>query len=318
MNKKNSIGRLAVTFLILLVVFILVFVFRSKQRTSSFDTQLFTLDASQIHRMEIEAPKQEHPIVLEKDSVWMARSGESSGKAYEYVIESILSEIGEMKASRILSRKEEQWERYKITDSLSRRVRLYNARNRELADFYVGGLLFSQKQSDPNSGFPEMQAITPVRKAGKSTVYAVEGYFSMTLDRGYPDFRDQLIIHQNHINFDKLSYESPGQSYGFEKEGQHWYLDGNRLDSTRITDYLRGFKNMKSAAFADDFMSSDPPVYRIQVFRSDSLLAQVLAWNLDADTLVLTSDMNKGTYFKMHVNEWHSRLFPAADTLLAY
>lgn len=185
-------------------------------------------------------------IRFEKDGEsWVLVQEDKKLAADKNAMQAMFTEIQNLKPSRLASSSEDKWEKYEVTDSLGMRVTM-EANGKINADLIFGKFDYNQQTQ---------KAASYVRIKGKDKVYAVDGYLSMTFDRGSESFRDRSLIMADQLQWTRVTYSYPGDSsFVLQKDTTgHWFADGMPVDSITCANYLASMARLGGSVFVDDF-----------------------------------------------------------------
>ncbi|MEA3444159.1 MAG: DUF4340 domain-containing protein [Bacteroidota bacterium] len=205
--------------------------------------------------------KKEIKFIKEGDE-WMLAFDDIKTGTDENTMKSILGEIQNLKPARLASTSDSKWEKYEVNDSLGIEVKITD-NDGELTELVFGKFDYNQQNR---------KSASYVRLAGEEEVYAVDGYLSMTFDRGPESFRNRSLIEANHLLWTRITYNYPGDSsFVMISEKGRWHIDGIGTDSLSTTNYLASMSRLGGNQFVDDFdISQSTPSHTI-VFEGENL-----------------------------------------------
>jgi len=269
-------------------VFLLSKVLDSGKRTKSFNSELIAIDTATITSIVLHPKADNHAEVrLEKsDNTWSVKRGSESYAADQAAVSALLPSLAETKVKRLVARSSDKWEQYEVTDSLGTRVQV-SAGTKSLADFVVGKFNFQQQP----------QSITSfVRKSKEDDVFVVDGFLSMSYNRGLDAWRDKSFVNVAPENITRLEMTTPDGTITFEKTLNAWSANGKALDSLKMANYLNGFKSMKISTF-DKLFEDAAPTHQLTISGN----------NMSPIEVICFEGKEKGTYIlnsNQHENNW--------------
>ncbi len=304
MNNKVLFLILAV----LLGAFLLSKVLDSGKRTKSFDAELLAVDTTKITSIVL-YPKADNQaeVRLEKsNNQWSVKRGSESYAADQAAVSALLPSLAETKVKRLVARSSDKWEQYEVTDSLGTRVQV-NADGKSLADFVVGKFNFQQQP----------QSITSfVRKSKEDDVYAVDGFLSMSYNRGLDAWRDKSFVNVSPENITRLEMTTPDGTTTYEKTLNGWSANGATLDSLKMMNYLNGFKSMKIKTF-DKLFEDNAPNYQLTISGNNMSPIEVICFEGKEEGMyILNSSQHKNNWAGSDAEGLFKKIFTDAIELL--
>lgn len=250
MNNKT----LWIVFITLLILYVGSQFFSGEQKTRSFDPDLFTIDTAAVTKIEVYSKTDNYALTsLERTSTgWTASNGKITTPAQANLVNALLSQIEQTRATRIAAKSKEKWPEFEVDEATAKgHIKVY-AGSKVLADFWAGGFRFNQEARSATSF---------VRSSDRDDVYAVDGFISMSLGQGFDSYRNNTLVAVNRNDITNLTFQNNGAITTFQKEANGWTTsNGELLDSTKVASYLTGLSNLKSAKFADDFSENAPGI----------------------------------------------------------
>lgn len=303
MYKKFNIKILALVLGILLIVVIAVYLTDNAKGERSFRAKIVDADTSKITSIVIyPRASKDNAIELKKESAkWKVISGSKTYIADAAMVNGILSSLAEMKPQRLAATEKSRWSEFDVTDSAATRVKLFTGR--KLATHLYVGRFSYQAPKNPNPYDYRQQGTisTFVRLANEKSVYSVEGFIGMSLDRKLDDFRDKTLVRFNAAELTRLTFTYPSDSsFTLFKEGSNWIMNGLLCDSVKVADYLNSLAWINGPAFADNIISpGTPPIYSLSIDGNNIASPIVVkAFSLESpEDFFISSSMNEGAHF---------------------
>ena len=304
MNNKNL-------FIILIVLLGIYGITRltSNRQERSFDTDLISVDTTQVTAIIIQPKGEEPEITLSKEgNAWLASNGQISATAQPGAVSSLLESLTEIKTNRIAAKKKEKWSEYEVEEGNGTRVQVFKDK-KLLEDFIVGRFSFNQ-QTRSGTSF--------VRINEEEEVYAVEGFLTMNLSRDFNSYRDRSIFQlPTGAEITKLDLQYPDTLYQLVKVGGQWLLNSTQeaLDSSAVANYLNVLQNISATDFADDFDETRAPDFfhqSITIHANNLQEPQTLSCYIDTThtpPFIIGSTQNREAYFASDTTGVYERVF---------
>jgi hypothetical protein len=288
----------------------------SGQREGTFKTELIQVDTNAVASIAINPPGEERPAftLKKEEGQWLVTQHELTVKADQRAVQELLAALALIKTQYIAAKGQSEWAAYEVSEELGHRIQVYNKSGKVLEDFILGKL-------DMN---PQQQSITTfIRLKGQNEIYAVDGMLSMSLGRGFEEYRTrELIKMKREMEITAFEYLLPDSSLAFQKTPTGWYFGELLLDSMKVEDYLNFLRNVPGENFADDFdelQASRLPQQQL-VLKGNNMPApfEVTVYLDTTRTLpyVLRSNYNPHTFFAQDSAWVARRLFAPVEFFL--
>ena len=254
MNTKTLI----IIFLLLLGIFLLSKVFNPKPERS-FKEDLVMVDTSRVDKIILNNPKTEDGeiIISRNNGAWRANNGTKDVNATMSAVNSLLSNLTQIKSKQLISKSSEKWEDYEVNEEKGTRVQVFSG-SKTLSDFTVGRFSFDQQRRS---------ATSYMRLSDEEDTYSVDGFLSMSFNQGFDSFRNKSILKANSADISELRYSVNNKEYLLIKSNDQWSLNGTSLDSTVITTYINSLANTFGSTFADNVsLEKTNPTHTLSVF----------------------------------------------------
>ena len=260
--------------------------------SKSFKEELVAIDSARVDKIVITGTKDLGNIIsLEKSgNKWLVKSANHTATATRNSVQSILSQVTEVKAKRLVAKSKDKWGQYEVDEKTGTKVELYGNGNL-LSSFISGRLNFNQQQRN---------ATSYIRLDGEEDTYAVDGFLSMAFKQGFDSFRDKRLISLNKNDLTRITL-SGMQEIVIGKNGNDWInQDGSVIDSVSMATYLNGIANLNGTKFNDDFNEvSYPPSYILTLEANNQLTpVTIQSWKIDEDAFLLNSSLNPESKFE--------------------
>lgn len=308
---------LLILFLIFAVIAVIMFLYDRNKGERSFKSELFTVDSSKVTAISVYPKgKINNPLRLVKTGkTWEIKSNKNIYPADSLVIQRIISALCKVKPERVAGTGKSSWKGLEITDSLGTHV-IVEQGNEVIADLWIGKISISQDNNTP--GYGRSQNISfksHIRVTGDDRVYVVDGFLSMM-------FGDQPSIYRNRtvFRFDlnmvtKLTFVYPGDSsFMLVKNGSHWLLNDQPVDSAKTANYLNSIRNTVNSEFADEGTQPFVFPYTLKIEGNDmtSLTVQG-SINPDPKKYFVKSTLNPSAIFGSSNPNLFNQVFPGKE-----
>lgn len=261
-------------------IFILSKVFRSPKRESNLSNAFASIDTSRVTEIRITKPHQTFKLVR-SNYRWSVHQENKTASAQQSHIKSLLGSIVNVTAQKLVTRNQEKWNDYNVSDSTGMQVVILENGNTS-AHWIVG------KQGSSSY----------MRESGEDNVYAVAGSIHEDLSREYNDWRDKTFIRINKDNVSSISFHYPADSsFTLEKKESGWMAGAEKADSASVDRYLNRFASKNLSSFEDDFTPAGRAAdVSIEFKNKDHTSFTVQAWKQDS-VWILTSSYQEGVFF---------------------
>lgn len=321
MSKRYNNRNLLIILVVLLGFFLINKLFFSDRKERNFRTQLVSLDTAQVTNIDL-FPQDAEKITLHKEGTqWTVQQGNITNPADQSAVKNLLTTLEDLKPQRLAATSEDQWEELGVTDSTATRV-VVSANGKEVADVYIGKFNINtsgQQQQQMNPMQRQMPSATSfVRVGNEEEVYAIDGYQTMSINRGFSSWRDRTFIKIPQDSITQLAFNYPGDSSftASKTANAHWVIDGTEVDSTKMVSYLRTISNLSNSNFVDDFAASgQEPLCQLAI-NGDNIQEVSINCYRRNDGFVLSSSQREGAYFSSDSTGIFSRVFVGKHKLM--
>jgi hypothetical protein len=246
-------------------------------------------------------PKRDQdPLTLKRnDGNWTVHQGDKSAAVRSFEIDNLLRTLSTLQPERIVSRKEEKWDQYQVSDSSAIQLVAYDEDEDKLTEWLIG---------------KESQDGTYIRHADEPEVYALEGNLRNRFTKNFNDWRDRTFLKTTRALINKLKFNYQADSgFVLEKRGREWMIGNQKADSASVDRYLKKIQLKELNAFHDEFSPASEPLVTLDIEGSKPQ-ATVKAWKGKGDEWILTSSLQEGVYFKDP--SFAGELFPGKEWFL--
>ncbi len=303
MYKKFNIKILAAILVLLVIAVIAVYLSDSAKGERSFRARMVDADTAKITKIVI-YPKanKEKAIELKNESgKWKVVSGTNEYKADESMIKGILGSLADMKPEQLVATDKSHWGKFDVTDSAATKVKLYTGK-KLATNLYIGRFNYQAPKNQNPYNYGQQGTITTyVRLADEKSVYSVEGYIGMTLERQLNDFRDKTLVRCTKDDLNRIDFTYPADSsFTMTKEGNTWTINGIACDSIQVANYLSSLSILNGSAFNDDGnVTKEQPVFTVSI-GGNNMPSPVVVKAFAGKTptqLILNSSLNNEAFF---------------------
>lgn len=281
MKRKSNTILLAIL-AALLILFVATRIFRTPARMTNLDVGYFAIDTALIHTVKLKRPDKPELKLIKTDSNWIVSENDRLASVGKRAIGDLMSTLLGMKPERVVSRSQDKWESYEVTDSASIHLTAYDSDEEPVIDWFIG------KESAGN---------TYLRATDASEVYAMTGMLRSRVDDDFNQWRDKRFLRIVPEKTIKVTFQYPADSgFTITRNGGPWMLDQQKADSSSVVRYLTKLSNRNLNDFAEEIPSTDPDI--TITFESDSgHPAVVSAWRSNDDSWIFRSSLQKDAYF---------------------
>jgi len=304
MFKKLNLKKLLIIFGGLFVLVVILKLCEHNKGDRNFRANFFEIDTAKISAISIiSRGSKEEVRIIRSGKFWNLIKKNKSHRAEKGAVESIISEIQNMKPDYVAAMEKSEWPQYQVTDTGSTRVKVEEGK-KLVADFLVGKLSFKQYQQT-----------TYVRLYNEDNVYAVNGILAMTFNREANDFRDKSMVRIGNPSFiTKLAFNYPDSSFTLVKEQNGWNINGIRADSAKIMNYLNSIISLNGSDFVEDSEISGNQAFSIQIDGNNFKPIELKAFIVDAaNQYIITSSSNSVGRFSGAKGDLAKRVFVGLD-----
>jgi len=318
MSKRPDNRILLLILVILVAVFLVAKFLKTGKTEKSFKTELVQLDTSKITTILL-YPKaddlEEIRFVLNGNNWTVSKDGVISDVG-DNAVEGLLAQLIQVKPKRLAARSKERWEEYQLTDSLATRIRVIEKGNNETLDLMIGKFTY-QQSNDPYGGRGNVIGTTYVRLWDEEEIYAVDGFLSMSVNREFNSWRNQVITNTRKEDVTKLIFSYPADT-GFIalKNDSIWMANGEVADSLKIDQFLSSLSYKNSSEFKDDFIPSLNPDFQLTIEGNNFSPVSIQVFSIADDQYVINSSLNPGSYFQSKREGLYSDLFKSSSYFL--
>ncbi|MDX1701636.1 MAG: DUF4340 domain-containing protein [Melioribacteraceae bacterium] len=290
MSLKISNKIIGLLFTVILEVVIFFVFIDSEKNERTFRKVLVDIDTTAVTEILIYPKSQNHTEVKlskSKEGWNVTLEDGKTANVTERRISDLFKQLIAILPKRLAARDEAKWNEFQV-DSTGSRVKVMEGSKVSL-DLVIGRFSFQQPRTMK----------TFVRLYNDMDVYEVDGFLDMTFNQGANSFRDGTIISDDFNNWTQLQFNYPADSsFQLIRNGNDWYLNGIKADSTKTTNYLRRLSSLANSSFVDDFNPAKfiYPTYALNITTTDLQFIEIKGFK-DSTGYVVHSTENPDSYF---------------------
>ena len=302
MINKLSTKTLILLFVVLLAVVAIFMIYDSSHGERSFRSQLVTIDTAKVTSINIypKATRHKEVNIFKEGNFWKVKLADGNNVVVPpSKINQLLSQLLLFQPIGVAAQSKDKWTEFQV-DTSGTKIKVFQG-NQNTADITIGKFTYHQ----PNN------MMTYVRVGGDDNVYEVLGFMNFEFNHDANYFRDNHVIHDNQSNWNKLSFSYPGDSsFVLTKVKKNWEIEGHKVDSSIVANYLNTISNLTDPNFIDNPPQSllSKAKYTLTI-QSSSLGGITVAAFADASQMAINSTQYSDTYFDGMKNNFWKRLY---------
>jgi hypothetical protein len=307
-------GLIFITVLLLLVVLVKMVADRNE---STFASELFTADTSDVSFLSISTLSEKEELVLSKAANgWTVQQNNKVFVADEQKVQEILSVLLRLKPIRVAGIDKSTWKDFDVNDSAAVRLQVKKGK-KVIGTYYIGRFNYEQPSGQDYMYNRQGRMTSYVRKKGDEAVYLVDGFLRMTLPFDITAYRNKTLVNSSKQGWNKLSFiYSNDSSFVLERKEGHWLINNTPADSLKVENYLSSIERLESNGLLPDATVSPIASHQLKI---EGTVVPIQLAAFPADTLsgyYITSTMNKEAVFSGNTNDLLSRVFVDAKSLM--
>lgn len=276
--RKNRIAIGAVVFVVLLGLTAWAVSRRNSQPTSSGDIPEIKLDKAAISTLEITRPGDERVVLSKVDDAWRLLEPVDAA-ADQNNVESALNRLAELRVSRIVATKPDNYARLQVDDESAVRI-VVKAGDEPLGELMVG------KYGN---------GMTMIRIDERSEVFGASGSLRYAFDRELKAWRDRKVVSVEAAEVQSIRFESPKGTFVFEREGDSWSAtEGKKALGDFEPKQVTGSLSTAARLVASDFAAEDTSEARAGLTEPRATVSLTLAEDPNPIVLELGASTDQG------------------------
>lgn len=260
------------------------------------------IDTTGINRIEM-IPKGGSLVVFEKiGEDWVITLPGGAGVkvvADGMKISSMIFTLSELKVINLVSRKKEDLAGFGL-DTGATSLKLFSEGQREF-ELLIGK---SEMLSPQEMG-------SYVKMVNADDVYLVSGFLDMSFNSDMTLYRQTQLTFGGSESWQEIKFTGV-ENFSLKRVVTDWVIEGKKVDSTRITDYLKQLTSLEVRNFADDIDQAKlgKPKSQLRVKTVSGREFEIIAYFNGTDTLI-TSSLGKGNIYRSSKEEpLYFKIFP--------
>jgi Domain of unknown function (DUF4340) len=236
MNKNNK------KYIAILAALIAIFIITQTNNKTEKIINFFDVDSVDIARIELSTISDTLTIAYQNNE-WMI-TNPIEYKATQYQVENFFKKVLNVQTSSLpISESEASFATYELTDSMATCVKLYNAKDKLLAEAYFGKM--------------KGQANTPARMKDSKKVYRLNESVSYQLKPDVQTWREKEVTAIDKDAIEKISVLCGNEGYELTRTDSLWqYDDGTESvsidnENKTLTMIFSGLRKVNSSKFKD-------------------------------------------------------------------
>ena len=298
-----------IIFIIILVVFAIVIIYNFTNQKKNARTDFGQIDTALITRFSVFPLNENRKEVtfFKENNKWFVQKYNVKSDTKLEIVRHILTEIKNMKPSKLLAESEKKQIDFEVNDTLANRLKIYYSED-EVLDLLIGKITFRQNQNieiSENGKQNNISATSYVRIYGEDEIYAVEGFLAFTFNQTFNTWRNQTIINVKKENLTKLSFKYPADSgFQIQKKDSVWIIGSKKTNKKKINEFLNLLSDINNYQFIDNYKISDIPVYEFTVEGNNMQPVIVKCYPGPVESVfIIHSSANPDAYFTSKKNE---------------
>ena len=236
--RKNRVAIGAVAFFVLLAGTFWAVNSRNSEPSTPGEIPSVELDKEAISMLEIARPDGEPVVLSSVDGVWRVTEPLDAA-ADQNNVESALNRLVELRITRVVATKPENYARLQVDDASAVRVTV-KAGEETLAQLMVG------KYGN---------GMTMVRIDDRPEVFGASGSLRYAFDRELKSWRDRQVVSVDADQVQTIRFASPNGTFHFQRNGGEWTaLEGQEalgeFDSKQVSGSLSTAARLTASDFA--------------------------------------------------------------------
>ncbi len=241
--RKNRIGVGAVLFVGLLALTLWSVNQRDAQPKSEADIPSVDIDPEAVTILEITRPGSERVVLTKTGDVWRVTEP-LDADANQNNVKSALTRLGDLRLTRVVATKPDNYERLQVDDANAVRVVVKEGETAraELAVGKYGG------------------GVTMIRVGDRPEVFGASGSLRYAFDRELKAWRDRKVVQLDASTVQSIRYDSPNGRFSFARSGTAWVAEEGAkelgdFDPKQVDGRLSSAARLTASGFAEGDVS---------------------------------------------------------------
>ena len=259
MLKKLNTKTLLVLLIALVAIVAMAVWSKDSAPKSTLPARVVEVDSSAIDRLVIKPVDGEAYELIRTLGKWKLKLTDGRLVAVESkALNNSFSSLLNVAPKRIVTRKEEKWESYELTEQLATKVSFY--KGSELAGGLLIGKIDFNQQTNTMSNF--------VRREGENEVFVCDAPLTFDWKKKPSDWRNKSLTKSSISSIAKVT-ASGAMNFSLVKDDlSGWSTQGIEMDSTQIMSYVTGLANLTTKEFADNVLPNqlENPMQTLEIY----------------------------------------------------
>ena len=276
--RKNRITIGALVFFALLAVLAWAVNQRSRPSASSEELPTIDLDKAAITALEITRPGDARVVLTKSADAWRVTEP-LDAPADQNNVESALTRLGELRISRVVATKPDNYARLQVDDENAVRVEV-KAGEEVLSTLMIGKYA---------------NGMTTLRVDERSEVFGAGGSLRYAFDRELKAWRDRKVVNVEADDVQSIRFESAKGVFAFEREGDGWTAtEGQKTLKKFDPKQVTGRLSTAARLIASDFAPDDTSEARTGLTEPNATVTMTLANEAEPIVLQLGASTDQG------------------------
>ena len=279
--------------------------YRGKKEESTFRQQFVSIDSASVNSIFIcpHSEKGKEIKLIKNGKHWDLQNDIVKTIADTEAVLSLLTQFKNMKALSLAGEDKSSWKDLQVADTSGSHIKFITADNKTY-DMIVGKFAYGNQNG-----------MTYIRYSNEDEVYAVQGFLSFSINRGFNTWRNKSFLKGNPNNWTSLTFAYPADSsFQLNKTNNHWMINGEKADSAKTVAFVNHLNNMQSTGFVDGYSPAATPLFTLTINGNNTASVTIQAYQGDAtQKYILHSSLNPEAYFSEAQSNLMSRIFAGKD-----
>lgn len=296
---------LAAIFVGLFALYAVTKAVKANKGSRTFRSQIVAIDTALVQNIVLKPQIEQHQEIRfsRTPQGWAMQRGQLQALAQQGKLTKLLDNLRDVKPLRLVAKKQSQWAKYQLTDSLASHLTLLGTNGRQLTSLLVGKI--------------EKGGTVYVRLPTENEVYAIDNYTVVNINKPFNNWRNQTLLNFLSTQIDKIDFIYPADSsLTLEKGREGWKMGEVTADSLLVSNYLNAIASKRSSDFADDFQLNSAPQYVLTLSgkklvkngKATPIIVQAFARGND---MFLRSSLNPSAIFQSKKAGMFAEIFKA-------
>ena len=320
MSNRFDNKRLLYILGVLVLFLILTVLIKIPKERATLKDKIIEFDSTQVSTIILNSKATAGKTIEFKKSngKWNVSQGTIESASRQAEVENIIIEIMSIKPQNLVSKNKAKWADFEVTDSTGTRIKFLNNKGKTLADLIVGKFSYKQINNQPGMyGRNSIEGTSYVRLAGENEVYGVDGFLSLSFNRGFNEWRDNTLVAFNRNDITSIKYLYPADSsYTLVNSNSKWMIGNMQADSAKVAGFISSLCNATGQDFDDNFKPDVNPDFQMVIEGNNLLSISVKCFKKPDGSYILNSSINPQIYFSSKPDGAYRRIFKSKKDLI--